>query len=212
MSFFATNYIAKPFIKHIDIKHSSSIISPDAKRDDIVKLIMSHRDLIERFFTTRTKGDTTLCRELVGEAYYNILTHYDTLRKDANALQRRNFVWWHCRDTWKRHRHNADSLSYLPLEDHMGATTPDDDNEKAMLRESIENLASLLSKRERMYFQLMADGYSDDDIATTLDVKRDSVISTRHRILKLLRKLAGHGYIRLENATVIVNRLKNDKI
>ena len=35
---------------------------------------MSHRDYIERFFIVRVKGDETLCRELVSEAYFNILT------------------------------------------------------------------------------------------------------------------------------------------
>lgn len=211
MSNFATNFIAKPFIKHINIKHSSSIISPDAKRDDIVKLIMSHRDYIERFFIVRVKGDETLCRELVSEAYFNILTHYDTLREGATAMQRKNFVWWRCRDTWSRHRRNASLHNALPIEEHPDEP-PSDEESNERLRESIEKLASLLSKRERIYFHLMADGYSDDDIATTLDVKRDSVISTRHRILKRLRKLAGHGHIRLKNATVIVNRLNNDEI
>ena len=172
---------------------------------------MSHRDYIERFFAARTKGDEALCRELVGEAYYNILTHYDTLRKDANALQRRNFVWWHCRDTWKRYKRSAKFAQPLPLEYHLEDTLLEDDTNER-LRESIEKLATLLPERERIYFKLMSDGYSDNDIATTLDVKRDSVISTRHRILKRLRKLAGTGAIRLENATVIVNRLNNDEI
>ncbi|MBO4587844.1 MAG: hypothetical protein J5711_02955 [Bacteroidales bacterium] len=172
---------------------------------------MSHRDYIERFFAARTKGDEALCRELVGEAYINIFSHFDSLRQGSTLLHRKNFVMWRCRDTWSRHKRNAQSTQFLPFEDHMDAISPDDEANE-FLRESIEKLASLLSKRERMYFQLMADGYSDDDIATTLDVKRDSVISTRHRILKRLRKLAGHGHIRLKNATVIVNRLNNDEI
>lgn len=173
---------------------------------------MSNRDLIERFFAMRVKGDEALCRELVGEAYYNILTHYDTLRKDATAIQRKNFVWWHCRDTWSRHKQSAKFAQPLPLEEHMDTTSPNDDDGKELLLESIERLASLLPQRERMYFRLMADGYSDNDIATTLDVKYKSVIRTRHRILKRLRKMAGCGEIQLLNATVIVNKLNTDKI
>jgi len=172
---------------------------------------MSNRDLIERFFAMRVKGDEALCRELVGEAYFNILTHFGTLREGATSLQRRGFVWWHCRDTWSRYKRSAKFAQPLPLEYHLEEPLLEDDTNE-LLRESIEKLATLLPEREQMYFRLMADGYSNNDIATTLDVKRDSVISTRHRILKRLRKLAGSGVIRLENATVIVNRLNNDKI
>lgn len=173
---------------------------------------MSHRDYIERFFVVRVKGNEALCRELVGEAYLNILTHFHTLRPNSSAMQQKNFVWWYCRDTWKRHWLNTDAISYLPLEDHMGATSPDNEDEETLLRESIENIAQLLSRRERMYFRLMADGHSIDDIAKYLGVKRRTVITTRHRILKHLRKLAGTGAIRLENATVIVTRLNKDEI
>ena len=109
------------------------------KRDDIVKLIMSHRDYIERFFIVRVKGDETLCRELVSEAYFNILTHYDTLREGATAMQRRNFVWWRCRDTWSRHRRNASLHDALPIEEHPDEPLSDEESNER-LRESIEKL------------------------------------------------------------------------
>ena len=169
---------------------------------------MRHHNAIERFFVSRVHGDEVLCRELIGDAYAAILGCYGNLRENASAGEERAWVMWVCRSVWSKHwRLAANRQSPLPLEEHMAVSMPDD-GEGDPAPESVERLASLLPKREQMYFRLMVGGYSDDDIAVYLGVDRKTVITTRHRILKRLRAMADRGEIRLESGELKIESRK----
>lgn len=167
--------------------------------------IMRHRDQIERFFVRRLIGDEVVCRELISEAYLDLLKHFANMRPNSSLKQERAWVKWRCRNVWSHHWRKVANAPQLVPFDHELATT-DEDSE--LFQESINRLATLLSKKEKIYFLLMADGYSPNDIATTLDVKPRTAIIMRHRILSHLRSLVKDGTLRLENATVIIDKLK----
>lgn len=171
---------------------------------------MRHRDAIERFFVSRVRGDEALCHELIGETYTSLMKHYGNLREDISIGEERAWVRWICRNVWSHHwRFMANQKKTVPLEEHMAATMPDDDEDaNVQLFENIKILASLLPERERMYLHLMAGGHADDDIAVYLDVSRKTVFTTRYRILKRLRAMAERGEIRIENAAVIIDKMK----
>ena len=56
------------------------------------------------------------------------------------------------------------------------------------LREYIESLSSVLNSHERRAVELMAEGYTPDEMARELGIKPHSAVQLRYRIIAKLRQ------------------------
>lgn len=149
-------------------------------------LMARHNLLVARLCMLHADGDVERCTELVQDCRIAIWRHLPSLRKNASRLQEKAWVVWQCRSVFShsaRHRRSQGLLSIDPL---LADSLPDDSDNS--LRESIDELAVLLSPDERRAFLLMADGYTADDLGLELGIKPRSAVSLRHRIIKKLRK------------------------
>jgi len=72
--------------------------------------------------------------------------------------------------------------------------TPLQPPDEGDLREYIESLSSVLNPHERRAVELMAEGYTPDEMARELGIKPHSAIQLRYRIIAKLR-----NYYRTEN-------------
>lgn len=150
-------------------------------------LIERHKALIESLCMRRASGDSRYCAELLQECYISIWQHEQQISPDIAPMQETLWVYWLCRGAFSRLRYLQRAHLYVPLDERMADTLADRD-ELEPLRDRIEALASLLGPHERRALELMAEGYTPDEMARELGIKPRSAIQLRHRIIAKLRK------------------------
>ena len=163
------------------------------KYEHFYGLIERHKALIESLCMRRASGDSRYCAELRQECYISIWKHEKQISADIHPLQETLWVYWRCRSAFSRLRFLHRTHLYIPLDENMADTlaVPDD---PSMLRGYIESLASVLNPHERRAVELMAEGYTPDEMARELGIKPHSAIQLRYRIIAKLR-----NYYRTEN-------------
>ena len=163
------------------------------KYEHFYGLIERHKALIESLCMRRASGDSRYCAELRQECYISIWKHEKQISADIHPLQETLWVYWLCRSAFSRLRFLHRTHLYIPLDENMADTlaVPDD---PSMLRGHIESLASVLNPHERRAVELMAEGYTPDEMARELGIKPHSAIQLRYRIIAKLR-----NYYRTEN-------------
>jgi len=150
-------------------------------------LIERHKALVESMCMRRASGDSRYCAELRQECYIAIWKHEQQISPDIAPLQETLWVYWLCRSAFSRLRYLQRAHLYVPLDENMADTLADTDD-LAPLRDRIEALAVLLTPHERRALELMAEGYTPDEMARELGIKPRSAIQLRHRIIAKLRK------------------------
>lgn len=168
------------------------IINDRQKYEHFYGLIERHKALIESLCMRRASGDSRYCVELRQECYITIWKHEKQISADIHPLQETLWVYWRCRSAFSRLRFLHRTHLYIPLDENMADTiaAPDEGN----LREYIESLSSVLNPHERRAVELMAEGYTPDEMARELGIKPHSAIQLRYRIIAKLR-----NYYRTEN-------------
>lgn len=163
------------------------------KYEHFYGLIERHKALIESLCMRRASGDSYHCAELRQECYITIWKHEKQISTDISPLQETLWVYWLCRSAFSRLRFLHRTHLYLPLDENMSDTLANPDD-PSMLRDYIESLASVLNPHERRAVELMAEGYTPDEMARELGIKPHSAIQLRYRIIAKLR-----NYYRTEN-------------
>lgn len=169
------------------------IINDRQKYEHFYGLIERHKALIESLCMRRASGDSRYCAELRQECYISIWKHEKQISADISPLQETLWVYWLCRSAFSRLRFLHRTHLYIPLDENMADTLADSDD-PSMLRDYIESLASVLNPHERRAVELMAEGYTPDEMARELGIKPHSAIQLRYRIIAKLR-----NYYRTEN-------------
>ncbi len=169
------------------------IINDQQKYEHFYGLIERHKALIESLCMRRASGDSRYCAELRQECYISIWKHEKQISADIHPLQETLWVYWLCRSAFSRLRFLHRTHLYIPLDENMADTLTDPDN-PSLLREYIESLSSVLNPHERRAVELMAEGYTPDEMARELGIKLHSAIQLRYRIIAKLR-----NYYRTEN-------------
>ncbi len=150
------------------------------------ELIERHRALIERLSMSRASGDYHRCAELRQECYISIWKHTHTLRPNSSAVQEAVWIYWQCRNAFRRVRFLNRASQFLPIEDSMADNVSNPS--ESSLKDAIESCARLLTHHESKAFLLMAEGYNPDEMAQELGIKTQSVIQLRYRIISKLRR------------------------
>lgn len=149
-------------------------------------LVERHKSLIESMCMRRSSGDSRFCSELRQECYITILKHEKRIDTDILPLQETLWVYWLCRSAFSRLRFLDRTHLYIPLDEIMADTiaAPDESN----LGEYIESVTSVLNPHERRAVELMAEGYTPDEMAHVLGIKPRSAVQLRYRIIAKLRQ------------------------
>ena len=142
--------------------------------------------MIENMCMRRASGEYNRCAELRQECYISIWKHQNSLHPDATPMQEHLWVYWQCRSVFSRRRFLAKAHLLQPIDDNMADSIADSFDES--LRDTIESLAAVLNSHERRALNLMADGYNPDEMSKVLDIKYQSAVTLRYRIITKLRK------------------------
>ena len=156
------------------------------KYEHFYGLIERHKALIERLCMRRASGDSRYCAELRQECYISIWKHEKQISANISRMQETLWVYWLCRSAFSRLRFLQRTHLYIPLDEIMASTHADADN-LMPLRDRIESLAAVLNPQERQAVELMAEGYTPDEMARELGIKPHSAIQFRYRIIAKLR-------------------------
>lgn len=154
-------------------------------------LLDRHKAQIENMCTRRSRGEYNLFAELRQECYISIWKHQDSLRADANIMQETLWVYWQCRSVFSRLRFLKRANVWQPIDEGMADTLCEP--EENGLREYIETLAVVLSDHEYRALQLMAEGYNPEEMAKELNIKHQSAIQLRYRIITKLKQEHNKG-------------------
>ena len=163
------------------------IINDRQKYEHFYGLIERHKALIESLCMRRASGNSRYCVELRQECYISIWKHEKQISVNISPLQETLWVYWRCRSAFSRLRFLHRTHLYIPLDENMSDTLANPDD-PSMLRDYIESLASVLNPHERRAVELMAEGYTPDEMARELGIKPHSAIQLRYRIIDKLRK------------------------
>lgn len=140
---------------------------------------------VRRMCWLRSSGDEVVCWELIQECRIALWRRLPMLKAGADTLQEAAWVVWTCRSVfshWRRRRKELLLTFDLTLADAVPAPTNDGN------RELVEELASGLSRSERLALSLMIEGYSLKESAAILGIRADSVGRMRGRIIQKMKK------------------------
>lgn len=157
------------------------------KYEHFYGLIERHKAFVERLCMRRASGDSRYCAELRQECYIIIWEHEQQIGADIPPMQETMWVYWLCRRAFKRLHTLQRTHLYVPLDEDMADTVADTDD-RTLVRDRIEALAIVLNAHERRVLELMADGYTSDEMARELGIKPRSAVQLRYRIIAKLRK------------------------
>lgn len=163
------------------------IINDRQKYEHFYGLIERHKALIESLCMRRASGNSRNCAELRQECYINIWKHEKQIGDDIHPLQETLWVYWLCRSAFSRIRFLHRTHLYFPLDENMVDTITASDDQ-TLLSEHIESLSSILTPHERRAVELMAKGYTPDEMARELGIRLHSAIQLRYRIIAKLRR------------------------
>ena len=158
------------------------------KYENFYGLIERHKALIEGLCMRRASGDSAYCAELRQECFIAIWKHEKQINTDISPLQETLWVYWLCRSAFSRLRFLHRSHLFVPLSEALADTVAQPDDPLDTLRDYIETLSSVLNPHERQAVVLMAEGYTPDEMASQLGIKKRSAVQLRYRIVSKLRQ------------------------
>ena len=157
------------------------------KYDHFYRLIERHGTLIERLCMRRSSGDSVRCDEFVQECYIFIWKHEKKIGQDVSPLEERMWVYWLCRNALSRLRLLGRAHLLQPLDENMADTVAEREMDVA-LGERIRSMTANLNAHERKVVEMLAEGYTPEEMASELGIKHHSAIQLRYRVIAKLRK------------------------
>ena len=128
-------------------------------------------------------GDSELCRDLFQEVSIRLWLHISELDMNAKPYQQKAWVEWQVRHVLSHSRKPREMEHNLP-------EIPDDDTAAETERRTlVADLMAQLQDEDRQLMQMRLEGYSADEIANTMGIKRDAVYQRIHRIVARMRKM-----------------------
>ena len=128
-------------------------------------------------------GDSELCRDLFQEVSIRLWLHISELDMNAKPYQQKAWVEWQVRHVLSHSRKPREMEHNLP-------EIPDDDTAAETERRTlVADLMAQLQDEDRLLMQMRLEGYSADEIANTMGIKRDAVYQRIHRIVARMRKM-----------------------
>lgn len=128
-------------------------------------------------------GDSELCRDLFQEVSIRLWLHISELDMNAKPYQQKAWVEWQVRHVLSHSRKPREMEHNLP-------EIPDDDTAAETERRTlVADLMAQLQDEDRQLMQMRLEGYSADEIAITMGIKRDAVYQRIHRIVARMRKM-----------------------
>lgn len=132
----------------------------------------------------RAHGNYEHCRDMVQEVSLSLWEHYGKLRPGATPMEERGWVAWHTR-TVLDHLHRSGRLREQPLTDEvLDRMTA----EEPASHGKVDELLDRLDDNERNLVRLRLEGYSAEEIAEEMNLKRNAVYQRLHRIIVKLRE------------------------
>ncbi len=128
-------------------------------------------------------GDSELCRDLFQEVSIRLWLHISELDMNAKPYQQKAWVEWQVRHVLSHSRKPRE------MEHNMPELPDDDAAAEAERRTLVADLMAQLQEEDRQLMQMRLEGYSADEIANTMGIKRDAVYQRIHRIVARLRKI-----------------------
>lgn len=134
----------------------------------------------------RSGGNRELCRDLVQEVSIALWLHFKDLIPEASRGEERAWVYWVTR-TAINHQLRKPSIETMLL-------TPDQadclsDGASMHDKEDIDDLLASLSPDEQRMMRLRMEGYKTDEIASILELNRDTVYQRMHRAVVKVRQI-----------------------
>ena len=128
-------------------------------------------------------GDSELCRDLFQEVSIRLWLHISELDMNAKPYQQKAWVEWQVRHVLSHSRKPRE------MEHNMPELPDNDAAAEAERRTLVADLMAQLQDGDRQLMQMRLEGYSADEIANTMGIKRDAVYQRIHRIVARLRKI-----------------------
>lgn len=150
------------------------------------QLIARHRKFIDFLCKRASYGRPFHYQELMEECYVTLLKQLAVRTDGMSELHERAWVYWQCRRAitgyWRQIRRFLCELAGDAIGDESLAVT----HEVTGL--TLEELGAYLSPAERRLLALLAEGVPDDELASRLRVKEQTVAQMRHNIKKKIKK------------------------
>lgn len=150
------------------------------------RLIERHKDMIERLCMSHSSGEYHRCAEMRQSCLIRIWRRMGRLPVDATPIKERMWVYWQCRSAIHRWRRKRREIPMVPIDETIADTLAVPDGGE--VRDRLEVLSEVLTPHERHAFWMMAGGYTAEEIAMELGIKRHSAEQLRYRIMQRIRQ------------------------
>ena len=147
------------------------------------RLLRTYAALIWSMCRDASHGDAERCRDLFQDVSVRLWLRIGKLRKDAKPHEEKAWVEWQTRHVLS-HSRNPRELEYVLPE-----LADDDDAAEAERRALVADLMAHLQPEDRQLVQMHLEGYSADEIAERMSLRRDAVYQRMHRIVARMRRL-----------------------
>ncbi|MBR0169854.1 MAG: sigma-70 family RNA polymerase sigma factor [Bacteroidales bacterium] len=146
-------------------------------------LLREHTAIIWSMCQDASPNDLEHCRDLFQDVAMRLWMHIEEVRPDAQPHEKKAWVEWQARHVIEHagRRQRPEPLDVSP-------DLPDDHTDEE-IRTLVNDLMAQLPSDDRHLLQMRMEGYSADEIATDMGLKRDAVYQRWHRILARLRKV-----------------------
>lgn len=156
------------------------------RNEAYTELLLRHKNMIWRMCWVRSGGNRELCRDLVQEVSIALWLHFKDLIPEASRGEERAWVYWVTR-TAINHQLRKPSIETMLL-------TPDQadclsDGASMRDKEDIDDLLASLSPDEQRMMRLRMEGYKTEEIASILELNRDTVYQRMHRAVVKVRQI-----------------------
>ena len=147
------------------------------------RLFRTYGAIVWSMCKNASHDDYERCRDLFQDVSVRLWLHIGDLRPDAKPHEEKAWVEWQTRHVLSHSRKPREMEHNLP-------EIPDDDTAAETERRTlVADLMAQLQDEDRQLMQMRLEGYSADEIANTMGIKRDAVYQRIHRIVARMRKM-----------------------
>lgn len=154
-----------------------------SNHDTLTRLLRTYGGIIWSMCRSASHDDYERCRDLFQDVSVRLWLHIGDLRPDAKPHEEKAWVEWQTRHVLSHSRKPLGMEHQLP-------EMPDDDtaaeNERRTL---VADLMAQLQAEDRQLMQMRLEGYSANEIAERMGLRRDAVYQRIHRIVARMRKM-----------------------
>lgn len=147
------------------------------------RLLRTYAALIWSMCRDASHGDAERCRDLFQDVSVRLWLRIGKLRKDAKPHEEKAWVEWQTRHVLSHRRNPRELECCLP------ELSDEDDAAEAERRTLVADLMAQLQPEDRQLVQMHLEGYTADEIAEQMGLRRDAVYQRMHRIVARMRKL-----------------------